>query len=208
MGYFYNPLPSEKKAHERTDYPIEFNRADFFENAHTNKRLKRKIRLAHEMSVAANDTIKESSLMAVYLAYGNVSSGFVSHASQKKLSEITKLHSDTVRRAVKWLRKAGIIKTYHRYTGEGIQRRRTTSKTILVMFVEFCVHVRNKYIRDQNVKNLINCKINKKTGEIFSKLTNAVKHSAVVNHITQESKKADLKLSIFQTKPKSSIAFS
>ena len=80
MGYFYNPLPSEKKAHERTDYPIEFNRADFFENAHTNKRLKRKIRLAHEMSVAANDTIKESSLMAVYLAYGNVSSGFVSHA--------------------------------------------------------------------------------------------------------------------------------
>ena len=190
MTYYYNPNPSERFKPELTELPIEFNRAEYLNHAHSkNTKFAHGIDRAVEMSIKEGDTIKKSSLIVVYAALGLfVKKGFSTHVSQQQIAETVSLNKNTVARAIKWLRRAQLITVFHRYSGEGIERRRTTSRTVLTAFVEYCARVKKNKMDQANFKNLINCTVSNVTGEIVSKSTNTVSSRAVTYYIYKTAK--------------------
>jgi hypothetical protein len=71
-------------------------------------------------------------------------------------------------KCIRALRKNGIIYTQHRYKTVGKDKRRTSSRTVLIHYIKFREWLRKCTIAAGNFKNLVNCKINKITGEITS----------------------------------------
>lgn len=194
MKYFYCPENTEKKFHDLSDFPLEHNKKDFILHATQNKLLQQKFREIHEKSVEAKDTISLPNLQIVYQALGNVSSGFVTFASQQKIADMTGLHKCTVNRAIKWLRKGGLVFVEHRYKTEGNEKRRTTSKITLIAFIKFCEWARRQAINARNKINQHTAKmadalVDKTTGEILPGGANLSSHSAVLNLLYTAARK-------------------
>jgi DNA-binding MarR family transcriptional regulator len=119
--------------------------------------------------------VKVSTLLYIIITIGKSSKDFCTLAGQKYLAEKASMSVKTIQRAIGSLRKAGVLYIIHRYKGEGLTRRRTTSCTILTAFIDYCRMNKDNKTRRQNDINILFDKagvsvkkiIDTSTGELF-----------------------------------------
>jgi len=93
-------------------------------------------------------------LNAIYDELCLASHEFSSTISQQKLAKKVGVGITTLQKAISGLRRAKLIYVNHRYIGEGAKRRRTTSRTVLTSFIDFCRYMKDKFVRKMNDRNI------------------------------------------------------
>lgn len=155
--YYYSPLKQSNQhfasnKSEESDYKVRDN-TNYVNSPYVMGKL-RKASLASRVQL--------SILVHTYMAIGNASHAFCTTIAQKKLAQNTMASVKTIQRAVRELRRAGLIKVYHRYKGEGITRRRTTSLMVLCAFSDFCRMNKDRIIEKVNNRKSLIGKISAK----------------------------------------------
>jgi len=164
---YYNPALETKYVSEPSITPLKFERSAYFDYVNSNKKLKKQLEEAAELSRKSKNPISVMALTAVLNGLAFVTSGFVTCASQKEIAKRSNVSVRTVKAAVSFLRKVGVIRTYHRYKTVGKDKMRTTSRTVLIGFISFLDWASKRILAYGNTINKIRCRIDRMTGEIF-----------------------------------------
>lgn len=86
-------------------------------------------------STLAENKVSRRACRAILLEYAKASpTGDFCNISQERLAERSGYSRSVVARATKAMRQDGLLFSIHRYKGEGINRKRVTSYTILSVF--------------------------------------------------------------------------
>jgi len=135
-------------------YGLDYKINDYILYVNNNFHVQKQIKKASEAS-----RVSVAIISCILIAIGKASKYFSTCSSQKHIAFLSCCSVNTVQKAIKALKKVGLINVRHRYSGEGALRRRVTSRTTLSAFIKYAGWVKDRITRAANDVTIIKNKI-------------------------------------------------